>query len=254
MSDDPKHESPNEPSTVRWHTFRAVLFDLDGVLTPTADVHRMAWKETFDAFLRYVGGGHASRPFTDADYFEFVDGRPRYDGVRAFLSSRGLFVPDGDPTDHPGFESVGAVGNLKNESFRTVLSRDGVQPYAGSVTLLDHLQALKIGVAVVSSSANARIVLEAARLADRFAVVVDGLTAATEHLAGKPSPEMFLHAAALLRTSPDQSVVVEDAISGVEAGRAGSFGLVVGVDRENQAERLRRAGAHIVVSDLSETM
>jgi len=229
----------------------AVLFDLDGVLTPTAEVHRRAWKRTFDRVIETHIGADAE-PFTVDDYLTYVDGKPRYDGVHSFLEARGVVLPTGDPTDPPSLESETGIGNLKNDEFLTVLKEEGVVPYPGSLTLLDHLQGLGVAVAVVSSSANATSVLEAAGLRDRFEVVIDGVVARRRELPGKPAPDTFLAAAADLDCSPAETVVIEDAISGVEAGVAGGFSLVVGVDREEQAEALWQAGAHVVVGDLAD--
>jgi beta-phosphoglucomutase family hydrolase len=231
-------------------SFAAVLFDLDGVLTPTADTHTRAWTTMFDEFL--VPRGLA--PFTEDDYLRYVDGRPRFDGVRTFLASRGVTLPEGDVGDPPGDASVAALGNRKNELFLQILRDDGIAPYPGSVRFLDHLAARGTKMAVVSSSRNAREVLEASGLAPRFDVVTDGVVAATEHIAGKPEPDMFLNAAARLAVEPAEAVVVEDAVSGVAAGRAGAFGLVVGVDRGAGVEALREHGADIVVHDLAELL
>ncbi len=235
---------------VDWSSYRAVLFDLDGVLTPTATVHRHAWKRSFDGFLEPQG----LEPFTDADYFTHVDGKPRYDGVRDFLASRHIQLPEGSPSDAPSDVTVCGLGNAKNEAFNRILEQDGVRPYPGSVALIDHLEALGTALAVVSSSANAPKVLQAARLADRFGVVVDGALARSLGIRGKPAPDTFLEAARRLQADPVECVVVEDAISGVEAGRAGSFGLVLGVAREGDERALVAAGAHVVVSDLGETL
>ncbi|AKT50415.1 HAD family hydrolase [Arsenicicoccus sp. oral taxon 190] len=232
-----------------WTRYDAALFDLDGVLTPTAVVHMRAWSEMFNAFL--VGRG-ITKPYTDEDYFAYVDGKPRYDGVATFLASRGIILPQGEPTDPPGTETVCSLGNSKNDAFRTVLERDGVEPYAGSVQLLDHLAARGTRVAVVSSSQNARPVLAAAGLLERFPVVVDGLVARAEGLPGKPAPDTFLAAAEQLGVPRGRAVVLEDAESGVAAGRAGDFGLVVGVDRGAGVDRLTEAGADLVVADLAE--
>jgi beta-phosphoglucomutase family hydrolase len=229
----------------------AVLFDLDGVLTPTAEVHRRAWKRTFDRAIAAHVGPDAD-PFTLDDYFTYVDGKPRYDGVHSFLVSRGIVLPTGQPADPPSLESETGIGNLKNDEFLTVLQEEGVVPYPGSVTLLDHLQDKGVAVAVVSSSANAVAVLEAAGLRDRFDIVVDGVVARQRGLPGKPAPDTFLAATADLDCSPVDAVVVEDAISGVEAAVAGGFSLVVGVDREEQAAALWQAGAHVVVTDLAD--
>jgi beta-phosphoglucomutase family hydrolase len=233
---------------VPWRTYDAVLFDLDGVLTPTAELHQRAWTRMFDEFL--VPRGDA--PFTDDDYLAYVDGKPRFDGVRSMLASRGIVLPEGDHADPPGDGSVSALGNRKNELFQTMLREDGIQPYPGSLRFLDHIAPTK--VAVVSSSRNAREVLDASGLAPRFDVVADGVLAADEHIAGKPAPDLFLAAADRLGVSPEQSVVVEDALSGVAAGRAGGFGLVVGVDRGAGHEALLANGADVVVDDLDELL
>ena len=231
--------------------FDAVLFDLDGVLTPTADVHMRAWNRMFSGY--FVAHG-VEPPYTDEDYFAYVDGKPRYDGVRSALASRGVVLPEGDPTDPPGAETVCGLGNMKNTAFNEVLLEEGVEPYPGSVALLDQLVAHGTAVAIVSSSRNAVPVLEAARLADRFAVIVDGVVAIDQGLAGKPSAEMFQYAARQLGVPADRAVVVEDAVSGVAAGRAGDFGLVVGVDRGAGAQTLLDAGADLVVNDLAELL
>jgi beta-phosphoglucomutase family hydrolase len=243
---------------VDWSQWSAVLFDLDGVVTPTAEVHMRAWSEMFNAFLsdeapelKGVDGADLSA-YTDADYFAHVDGKPRYDGVRDFLSSRGIDLPEGSPEDAPTDVTVHGLGNRKNEAFNEVLERDGVEAYPGSVQLLDHLRGLDIPMAVVSSSANAVDVLDHAGLADRFATVVSGKVARERGLRGKPSPETFAHAAHELGATNAESVVLEDAVSGVRAGRAGDFGLVVGVDRGAGEQELRDAGADVVVSDLAE--
>lgn len=235
-----------------WRDFDAVLFDLDGVLTPTATVHSAAWKETLDEVLDHLVGPDA-RPFDrDTDYRATVDGRPRYDGVAAFLASRDLELPWGDPTDPPGLETVSAIGNLKNDRVTEILGREGVDPYPGSITFLDQIEALGLRLGVVSSSANAAAVLAAAGLASRFPVLVDGVVAAELGLAGKPAPDPFLEAARRLGTEPERTVVFEDAVSGVEAGVAGGFGLVVGVDRHDDRAGLDSAGADLVVTDLGE--
>lgn len=235
---------------VEWDRYAAVLFDLDGVITPTALVHERAWKRAFDGFLaRHEGPDFA--PFSDDDYLAHVDGRPRYDGVRAFLASRGITLPEGEPTDPPGDGSVCALGNSKNELFRTVLREGGVDPYPGSVALLDHLDGLGVRMAVVSSSANAVDVLNAATLTARFETVVDGKVSRRLGLAGKPEPDTFLEAARRLGVAPAATVVVEDALSGVAAGRAGAFGMVIGVARSGDPAALLEAGADLVVDDLA---
>jgi beta-phosphoglucomutase family hydrolase len=235
--------SDEAPPVVEWAAYDAVLFDLDGVLTPTADVHEHAWAELF-----------ADYDFTSEDYLAYVDGKPRYDGVQSFLESRGVELPWGSPDDAPGDDTVCAMGNRKNVVFNEVIERDGISPYPGSLDLLALLDRLGVKQAVVSSSKNARTVLAAAGLADRFEHVVDGMTAVEADLAGKPAPDMFLHAARLLGADPSRSVVVEDAVSGVAAGRAGDFALVLGVDRGGNATALVDNGADLVVTDLSETM
>lgn len=224
-----------------WLDHEGILFDLDGVITPTAEIHERAWSALF-----------ADHEYTNADYLLHIDGKPRYDGVRAFLASRGIALPDGDPSDEPGNDSVCALGNRKNELFNTILAREGVAPYPSSALALDLLERENIPAAIVSSSKNARAVLAAAGLGDRFEVVVDGVVAAAEHIAGKPHPDTFLHAASLLGIAPRHSVVVEDAASGVAAGRAGGFAVVIGVDRGAGAEMLLSNGATFVVSDLGD--
>lgn len=235
---------------MNWEEYDAALFDLDGVLTPTAEVHMRAWQDLFVDYL--TRKGLVDQPYVESDYFDHIDGKPRYEGVRAFLASRGLTLPDGDPTDAPDAETVCGLGNRKNEFFAAVLRDDGVDPYPGSVALLDHLAEIGTKVAVVSSSRNAPAVLEAAGLADRFEVVVDGVVAAQQGLAGKPSPETFASAAERLGVPVARAVVIEDALSGVQAGHDGGFGLVVGVDRGVGAQRLTDAGADLVVGDLDE--
>jgi beta-phosphoglucomutase family hydrolase len=228
----------------------ACLFDLDGVLTPTAVIHNKAWTRTFDDFLR---GRDGQRPFDPVeDYNDYVDGKPREAGVRDFLASRGITLPEGTPEDGPEQETVCGLGNRKNAAFGEVLRDEGVTPYPASVALLDRLAGLGVAVAVVSSSRNAPAVLEAAGLADRFEVVVDGQVAAARGLPGKPAPDTFLYAAEQLGVPRERAVVLEDALSGVQAGRAGSFGLVVGVDRGAGAQELLDGGADLVVAELDE--
>jgi beta-phosphoglucomutase family hydrolase len=237
-------------SDVTWDDYDAVLFDLDGVLTPTADVHMRAWERLF---RDYLASAHPEVPgYTTQDYFAHIDGKPRYDGVRSMLASRGIELAEGTPEDDPSQDTVSGLGNRKNAVFAQILHDEGVQPYAGSVRLLDALAARGTKVAVVSSSRNAPAVLEAAGLSDRFEVVVDGSVAARESLQGKPSPETFLYAAQLLGVPKERAVVVEDALSGVAAGRAGDFGLVVGVDRGAGGQELLGQGADVVVRDLEE--
>ena len=226
---------------------RAVLFDLDGVLTPTAAVHRRAWALLFEEYFAKVGAG----PYAESDYFAHIDGKPRYDGVRDELAAHGITLPEGDPSDGPDAETVCGLGNRKNAEFNRVLAEEGVEPYPGSLRFLDAVDAAGIRSAVVSSSANAADVLAAAGIADRFATVVDGKVAREQNLAGKPSPATYEYGAKLLGTDAAHAVVVEDATSGVAAGRAGGF-IVVGVDRGTGREALEREGADLVVEDLAE--
>ncbi len=228
-------------SSFDWRDYDGVLFDLDGVITPTAAIHEHAWAELF-----------ADHGFTQADYLAHVDGKPRYDGVRSFLATRGVTLPEGDPTDPPGDGTVAALGNRKNELFNTILERDGIAPYPGSQAALDLLATLGIAAAIVSSSKNAVPVLEAAGLADRFEIVVDGVVAAEQGLNGKPAPDGYLLGAERLGVEPSRTVVVEDATSGVAAGAAGGFAAVIGVDRGAGADALLANGATFVVSDLAE--
>jgi beta-phosphoglucomutase family hydrolase len=235
--------------SVDWRKYAAVLFDLDGVITPTAVVHMAAWAQLFNGYLAEHHPDQA--PYTDADYFAYVDGKPRYDGVRDFLASRGLTLPEGSSDDPATAVTIRGLGNRKNDAFNQVLDRDGVAPYPGSVVLLDHLREAGVPLGVVSSSANAKHVLQAAGLLDRFATVVDGKVAVELGLAGKPAPDTFLHAAEALGAAAPDAAVLEDAVSGVAAGAAGGFGLVVGVDRGAGPTALTNAGADIVVSDLA---
>jgi beta-phosphoglucomutase family hydrolase len=236
---------------------RACLFDLDGVLTQTARVHAAAWKEMFDAFLRDRAGrtGEKLVPFDPvADYDTYVDGKPRYDGVRSFLASRGIRLPEGDPSDPPSAETVYGLGNRKNELVLAMLKRDGVQVYEGSVRYVRAVRDAGLHRAVVSASANCREVLQAAGIEDLFEVRIDGIVVEEKHLKGKPAPDTFLAAAEELGAKPAEAAVFEDALAGVEAGRAGHFGFVVGVDRTGQREALVQHGADIVVSDLAELL
>jgi beta-phosphoglucomutase family hydrolase len=237
---------------VDWNEFDAVLYDLDGVLTPTALVHMRAWQAMFDA---YLAEHHPDQPpYTDEDYFQWVDGKPRYAGVRSFLDSRGIDLPDGDPADDPDALTVCGLGNRKNAMFESILATEGVSAYPGSRALVESLAARGLKQAVVSSSRNAPDVLTAATLIDHFETIVDGVVASERHLAGKPAPDTFLYAAELVGVSPARCVVVEDALSGVQAGRAGRFGLVIGVDRGVGVDQLLEHGATMVVSDLEELL
>jgi beta-phosphoglucomutase family hydrolase len=235
----------------------ACLFDLDGVLTQTASVHAAAWQEMFDAFLRQgaVDQGQDFVPFDPVrDYDEYVDGKPRYDGVRSFLASRGIELPQGTPDDPPGAETVGGLGNRKNEIVLKLIRDEGVQPYGGSVRYVQAAREAGLRRAVVSSSTNCREVLIAAGIREPFEVIVDGHVAEREHLSGKPAPDTFLAGARELAVEPGDAAVFEDALAGVEAGRAGRFGFVVGVDRVGQADALMAHGADVVVRDLAELL
>ena len=236
---------------------RACLFDLDGVLTPTAEVHKAAWAETFNEFLRSRAqqSGEPFEPFNaEHDYYLYVDGKARADGVRSFLASRHITLPEGSPEDPGSLETVRGVGNLKNTLLLRLLRERGVQPYEGSVRYLRAAEAAGLRRAVVSASANCREVVEAAGIADLLEVRVDGITARREGLRGKPHPDTFLAAAGRLGVRPDEAAVFEDALAGVQAGRAGEFGFVVGVDRVGQAAALREHGADTVVHDLAELL
>ena len=233
------------------------LFDLDGVLTSTAHVHAEAWKATFDAFLadRIPEGDEDDAPFDVAsDYREYVDGRLREDGVRAFLASRHISLPEGSPDDPPGQASVHALAESKNKRLLALIDECGVSVFPGSVDLARAARAAGLRTAVVSASANTRAVLASAGITDLFDVIVDGTAAAERHLAGKPSPDTYLAAASDLALSPGKCAVFEDAVAGVQAGRAGGFGLVVGVDRDGNREELLENGATIVVDDLAELL
>ncbi|MFD1858459.1 beta-phosphoglucomutase family hydrolase [Aeromicrobium camelliae] len=234
---------------MNWSDFDAALFDLDGVITPTAVVHMHAWDRMFNDFL---AGYDDQSPYTDDDYFRYVDGKPRYEGVQSFLASRGIELPFGDPSDAPSATTVCGLGNRKNDAFEKVLATEGVEVYPGSKLLVEQLAERGLKLAVVSSSRNARKVLDAAGMLDFFPVIVDGNVAEAEELAGKPQPDTFLDAAKKLGVSKDRAVVLEDAVSGVQAGRSGAFGLVVGVDRGAGREALLENGADVVVQDLEE--
>jgi beta-phosphoglucomutase family hydrolase len=235
---------------------KACLFDLDGVLTRTATVHAAAWKEMFDAYLRQRGEdtGEPFAEFTQRDYDRYVDGKPRADGVRSFLESRGIQLPEGEPGDPPDRPTVAGLGNRKNRLVLHLIHTGGVEVYDGSIRYVRAARGAGLHCAVVSSSANCRDVLEAAGIVDLFEVIVDGRVAAEEGLRGKPAPDTFVAAARKLAVEPLEAVVFEDALAGVEAGRAGGFGCVVGVDRVGQAQALREHGACVVVHDLDELL
>jgi beta-phosphoglucomutase family hydrolase len=233
-----------------WTGASAILFDLDGVLTPTATVHERAWQELFEGYL-------ASQPrvagYSESDYFDHIDGKPRFDGVRDFLASRGIVLPEGPTDDDPANITVQGLGNRKNRIFNDIVSA-GVEPFEGSVRFLQAALDRGLKVAVVSSSRNAPAVLAAAGLSRHFEVVVDGVVAAREGLPGKPSPATYQYAARLLDLPSEECLVVEDAVSGVQAGHAGTFHSVVGVDRGAGRQTLLEAGATVVVTDLDELL
>ena len=231
----------------------AVLFDLDGVLTGTASLHRAAWRATFDDYLRRRFGD-GFRPFTDRDYADYVDGRPRADGVRSFLASRDITLPEGSPDDAPTEETVNGVGNRKNELVQKIIAEQGVNPFPGSVRYLQAARDAGMPIAVVTSSANGAAVLASANLMPMIDALVDGVVIARDHLRGKPAPDSFLAGARALNVEPEHAAVFEDALAGVAAGRAGGFGHVVGVDRADQAEALLEHGADVVVKDLAELL
>ncbi len=236
---------------------RACLFDLDGVLTETAKVHAAAWKEMFDTFLQ-ARADKTGEPFVAfdvvADYDTYVDGKPRADGTRSFLESRHIRLPEGSPDDPPDAETVNGLGNAKNELVLAKIQEEGVEAYAGSVRYVKAVRAAGLHRAVVSSSVNCADVLVAAAIAGLFEVRVDGVSVEQDHLEGKPAPDTYLAAARALGVEPRAAAVFEDALSGVEAGKAGGFGFVVGVDRVGQAEALFSHGADVVVADLADLM
>ena len=235
----------------------ACLFDMDGVVTRTAVVHAAAWKEMFDDFLRDWSSKHGVEfvPFdSDRDYEQYVDGKPRLDGIRSFLESRSISLPEGSASDPPGAETVVGLGNRKNELVVEVLKRDGVEVYDGSRRYITAVRAAGLRTAIVSSSANTVAVLTAAGITGMFDVRVDAQVARERGLKGKPAPDTFLEAARMLSVDAKQAAVFEDALAGVAAGHAGKFGYVVGVDRVGQAEALRAHGADVVVQDLAELL
>jgi alpha,alpha-trehalase len=243
--------------TISKDAYDAVIFDLDGVITDTASTHSTAWKALFDGYLQELAArdGKPFMPFNiDSDYRQFVDGKPRYEGVRSFLESRGIKLPYGDPEDPPDRETVCGLGNKKNPMFLARLERDGVQVYDSSVKLIHDLLAKGIRTAIVSSSKNCVAILEAAHITDLFEVKVDGVDAARLGLTGKPEADTFLEAAREMGVDPARSIVVEDAIAGVQAGRNGKFGCVLGIDRIGDPRALSENGADVVVSDLAEVV
>jgi beta-phosphoglucomutase family hydrolase len=241
--------------TINRDQYDAVLFDLDGVITNTAKLHAACWKQMLDEYLqkRATRRGEAFRPFDLAtDYRVYLDGKPRFDGVRDFLASRGIQLPEGNSDDPPQAETVRGLGNRKNELVSDAIERIGVEAYEGSVQFINQLRREGFKIALVTSSENCTAVLRAAKVEVLFDVRVDGHMVETQDLAGKPAPDTFLMAAKLLGVEPTRAVVVEDAIPGVQAGSSGNFGLVIGVARKGNAEELKQHGAYLVVNDLSE--
>lgn len=246
---------PTQPLDLTGMGITAVVLDLDGVVTRTARLHARAWKHLFDAFLKSVAErtGTPFVPFdSDADYAAYVDGLPRQDGVTTFLASRGVTLPSGHPDDPPDAETVHGLGNRKNIEFTRALAEDGVEVFPGAVRFIEHWRNRGLKIALNSSSKNARVVLDSAGLTGLFDAIVDGTVAATAGLPGKPAPDTFIHAAALVGARPDEACVVEDALAGVQSGHAGAFRLVIGIDRGAGRDALRHAGADIVVNDLGD--
>lgn len=242
--------------TIVHRRFEAVLLDMDGVVTDTASIHAACWKWMFDEYLQKWAREHGQpfRPFDIAtDYKLYVDGKPRYRGVLDFLNSRGIALPEGSHQDPPMTETIRGLGNRKNELLNQRLA-SGVEAYPGSVSFLKYLRKLGIKTAIVTSSQNCKTVLRAANISDLFDAGVDGNLIARQGLAGKPAPDSFLKAAEMLGVTPNAAVVIEDAISGVQAGAKGGFGLVIGVARKDNAEELRANGAHMVIHDLAELL
>lgn len=235
--------------------FDAVLFDLDGVITDTARMHAACWKVMFNTYLkrRAAESGEDFISFEiDTDYLEYVDGKPRYDGVRDFLSSRNIFLEEGSPDSPASEESICGLGNRKNELVNLRIQMHGIKTFQSSLDFVNYIISSGMKTAIVSSSANSRTVLKSAEIIDLFPVIVDGVNAKEKKLGGKPSPDMFLEAAKELGVDPEKCVVIEDAISGVQAGRNGNFGLVIGIARKNNNDELKENGADLVVNDLNE--
>ena len=239
---------------IRGDSFDAFIFDMDGVVTRTAKTHAEAWRKMFDGYLRDLSekSGKFQLPFSMKDYFVYVDGKPRYKGVKNFLESRGLNLPWGDPENPPGYDTICGLGNMKNELFQQILQKDGAEVYGSTISLIHDLKSRGIKTAVVTSSKNSKAVLEAAKIENLFDTKVDGLDAEHLKLTGKPDPDIFIRAARNLGVAPARAVVFEDAVAGVQAGKRGHFGLVVGVDRAEQKEALEKNGADVAVRDLSE--
>ncbi len=245
------HDSAHNVAVIEAGNFDAVVFDMDGVVTDTTAAHTAAWKEVFDEFLVRVVGPDVDRFDPMTDYLKFVDGKPRYDGVRGFLASRGIVIDEGRPGDPPSVDTVCGMGNRKNAEFLGHLAEFGADSYPATLRLIDELRQVGLRIALITSSRNASVVLEAAGVGDIFDVTIGGEVAAERGLPGKPLPAVFLAAAGDLGVDPSRTVVVEDAIAGVAAGRAGGFGLVIGVARHGNSAELLTAGADVVVADLA---
>jgi alpha,alpha-trehalase len=242
-----------QKTTIHIRDYRALILDMDGVVTRSAKVHLRAWERMFNDYLE-TRPPHADEdrsPFSEKDYYRYVDGKPRYDGTQSFLCARGITLPYGSPSDPPEKESVCGLGNRKNRYFRKYLEKHGAESYSSTVDLIRKFRKAKKAVACISSSKNAKAVLRSAGVIELFDAIVDGVDAAEAGFPGKPAPDIFLAAAERLGADPGKSIVIEDALSGVEAGKAGGFGLVIGVDRGKQEQALRNRGADIVVPDLS---
>jgi len=250
-----KNLKEDKEAEISINKYLAAIFDMDGVITQSARVHAAAWKRMFDEYLKQRGDreGKEHKPFDDEkDYYRYVDGKPRYEGAESFLESRGISIPYGSPQDAVDRETICGLGNKKNQYFLEHLKENGVKSYPSTRVFVQKMKARKKRVAVISSSRNAQAVLEASGDLDLFHVVVDGMEASKRRLKGKPEPDIFLEAARRLEVSPENCIIIEDALSGVEAGRAGGFALVIGIDRSGQNNELKSRGADIVVNDLSE--
>jgi len=242
------------PEHSKIYSFEAAVFDVDGVITKTAVVHAAAWKEMFDEYLklREERDGEPFREFTyEGDYLTYVDGKPRYKGVQSFLESRGIHIDFGDVDDQPGEETVCGLGNRKNAAFTKVLREKGVEVYQSTVDLINELKAKGIRIGAASSSKNCQYILETAKLKDLFETRVDGIVSEELGLKGKPEGDIFVKAAQDIGARPDKSIIIEDAVSGVQAGVNGKFGLVIGVARENNEEDLKLNGADVVITDFA---
>ncbi len=250
-----KLKTPNGESIFSKNSYDAVLFDLDGVLTTTEKIHSACWKKTFDEFLhtRARKCRESFVPFSETDdYLEHVDGKPRYEGVRGFLLSRGIELPEGNKDSPPGEQSVFGLGNKKNQMFRETLEKESPGTYETSIALARRLKKAGFRLGVVSSSRNCRAVMAAVGIEDLFEVTVDGVTATEKGLRGKPEPDTFIEAASALGSKPEKSIIIEDAAAGVAAGAGGGFGLVIGVARKQNKDELLSNGADVVVGDLEE--